>query len=530
MKPAIPANEAKRLQSLYQLNVLDSGAEAAFDALTKLATMICGVPMSVISLIDADRQWFKSRQGISDSQTSREVSFCAHAILQPDQLLYVPDATADSRFADNPQVTAENGIRFYAGVPLVLEEDLALGSLCVVDTEKRQLTQDQLKALQLLAQQAIELLKARKLALDNQHKSTLLQHSEQRYRSMLENLPGVVFRCRNDEQWSMLFISDQVEQLTGYRADDFTGGSTISFNQIIYIDDRPKLQQLVHKALQQRQGYDVEYRILTRSGQLKWLQELGRGIYDKDGNLQYLDGFIWDITERKEVELLKSQFVSVVSHELRTPLTSINGSLGLVLGGVAGDLSEAARQMLTIASDNCSRLTHLINDLLDIEKLMAGKMTLYPEPLEARAALTQSLAQNKPFADSHHCTLQLAPGAAVWLTADKMRLEQVLTNLLSNAVKFSPPNSVITVSASVTAQGLAEIAVLDQGPGIADNFKHKVFQKFSQAEAADSRQSGGTGLGLAICKELLEAMHGSIGYENLPHGCRFYIQLPQLKA
>lgn len=526
MKPATPENETRRLESLYQLNILDTAAEDAFDALTQLATMICGVPISVISLIDIDRQWFKSKQGISDDQTARDVSFCAHAILQPNKILHVADATLDPRFADNPQVMAENGIRFYAGVPLTLDEGLALGTLCVVDTVSKNLTQQQLTALQLLANQVTKLLEARKLALDNQYKSMLLQQSEQRYRSMLENLPGVVFRCQNDDSWSMLFISDHVAELTGYAASEFIDNAQISFEHITFSEDSPRLHQTVQQALQLKQGYDVEYRIHTRYGQIKWLQELGRGIYDENDRLLFLDGFIWDISGRKEVELLKSQFVSVVSHELRTPLTSIRGSLGLLLGGVAGELTPTVQQMLLIASENSDRLTQLINDLLDIEKLMAGKMTLYPIMLQARELIRQSLAQNKPFADTHDCQLELMPGEDVSLYVDKMRLEQVLSNLLSNAAKFSPPQTVIRISLATTASGWAEIAVTDQGPGIADSFKDKIFQKFSQAEAADSRAKGGTGLGLAICKELLEAMQGQIGYQNLADGCRFFIRLP----
>jgi len=525
MKAALPHNEQQRLDSLYQLNILDTAQEDAFDALTKLAGMICGVPISVISLVDKDRQWFKSKQGMDEVQTSRDVSFCAHAILQPEQILQVADASKDQRFADNPGVLAPGGIRFYAGVPLVLDKGLALGTLCVVDTVCKTLTPAQLTALQLLARQATKLLEARKLALDNQHKSALLQQSEQRYRSMLENLPGIVYRCQNDTDWNMLFISDEVETLTGFTADDFTTNRTVSFTQLTFEDDIPRLYHTVQQALAKQQGYDVQYRITTRRGEVKWLQELGRGIFTADGQLQYLDGFIWDITEQKAVEQLKNQFVSTVSHELRTPLTSISGSLGLVLGGVAGKLPDAANQMLQIANDNCERLTHLINDLLDIEKLMAGKIQLTTGTLHAHTLLEKSLQQNQPYAGKHLCKLELQPGPDLWLQADEHRLEQVLTNLLSNAAKFSPANSRVLVSVSRHNQQV-EIAVQDQGPGIADGFKSKIFQKFAQADAADSRSKGGTGLGLAICKELMQAMRGEIGYQNLKGGCRFYIRLP----
>jgi PAS domain S-box-containing protein len=525
MKAAIPDNEQQRMRSLQDLEILDTEAEQAFDALTQLASMICGVPISVISLVDADRQWFKSRQGLDATETPRDIAFCAHAILTPKKTFTVPDATKDARFADNPLVTGPDGFRFYAGVPLTLDDGLTLGTLCVIDTKARQMDDFQLLALQLLAQQASKLLDARKLALDNQKKSAQLQQSEQRYRSMLDNLPGTIYRCQNDADWSMLFISDDVEEITGYPPQAFLGASNITFNDLILPQDRERLRQQVESALQQHKRFEIEYQITTRFGEVKWLQELGQGVFSADGKLLYLDGFIWDISSRKEVEQLKNQFVSMVSHELRTPLTSIAGSLGLVLGGVAGVLPEQATQMLQIANSNSERLTHLINDLLDIEKLLAGKMRLTLATVDTMSLLQRCVQHNQPYASRHQCTLQLQPGDEMQLCADEQRLEQIVTNLLSNAAKFSPANSTIYLRAE-RRQQYGEISVQDQGPGISEEFKQRIFQTFSQADAADSRAKGGTGLGLAICKELAEAMHGSIGYENLPDGCRFFIRLP----
>jgi PAS domain S-box-containing protein len=525
MKAALPDNEPQRLASLLHLHILDTPAEDDFDALTQLATMICDAPISVISLVDKNRQWFKSRRGIAVQETPRDMAFCAHAILQPDKMLYVPDATLDPRFFDNQLVLQANGIRFYAGMPLIMEPGLPLGTLCVIDTKARHLNDFQLTALRLLALQASKLLEVRKLALDHKQKSTELHQSEQRYRSMLDNLPGTIYRCQNDTDRNMLFISDDVLALTGYRAEDFLNRQHLSFNDLILPEDLELVRKQVNSSVQQKLRFEVEYRIKDRCGEIKWLQELGRGVFAATGQLLYLDGFIWDITDRKTVERLKNQFVSTVSHELRTPLTSIAGSLGLLLGGVTGELPEQARQMLNIANDNTQRLTALINDLLDIEKLLAGKMQLALTNINAATLLQRSLVQNQPYASRHASSLQLEPSTDVWLWADEKRLEQIIANLLSNAVKFSPANSVLRLHVSQHSD-YAEISVYDQGPGVPANFKDKIFLTFSQAEAADSRSKGGTGLGLAISKELAEAMQGSIDYENLPGGCRFYVRLP----
>jgi PAS domain S-box-containing protein len=235
-----------------------------------------------------------------------------------------------------------------------------------------------------------------------------------------------------------------------------------------------------------------------------------------------------DVTDRRALERVKNEFVSTVSHELRTPLTSIAGALSLLAGGAAGNLPAKALSLVTIARSNCDRLTRLINDILDLERIEAGKMVFEFGAVALPALLERALDDNLEFARKFGVRLELAeipPEAMLW--ADPHRLMQVLTNLISNAVKFSPADGVVTVSATV-ADAMVRIAVEDRGRGIPEAFRDRIFQKFAQADTADNRQKGGTGLGLSIVKSIVERHGGSVSFQSdYGQGSVFTVELPR---
>ena len=238
-----------------------------------------------------------------------------------------------------------------------------------------------------------------------------------------------------------------------------------------------------------------------------------------------------DITERKEVDRMKSEFVSTVSHELRTPLTSIKGALGMVKSGALGDISESALDMVDVAHKNSDRLIQLVNDILDMEKLQSGNMELDLENLDLTALVREAVETNQGYAQEQNSKFvfgDLASG--VTLQADAGRLTQVIANLLSNAAKFSPDGGIVKISITHDERE-ATVSVTDSGPGIDEEMTDLIFGRFTQVDSSDTREKGGTGLVLNISKSIVELHGGTIGFKSeVGTGSTFFFTLPVTPA
>lgn len=259
-----------------------------------------------------------------------------------------------------------------------------------------------------------------------------------------------------------------------------------------------------------------------------WVSATGRPLRDEEGQLIGGIMVLRDISERKLAEKRVSEFYSMVSHELRTPLTSIRASLGLMQGGVAGELSEMSRQLVDIGREECDRLIRLINDILDIRKIEAGKMELKLKEVQPSQLVQIALEGMKSVADEVGIQLRSSDNAQGLLTCDEDRILQVLTNLISNAIKFSPSGRDVSVNTEWVDSEWLRFSIVDKGSGIPKDHVPKLFQKFQQLDQSDTRSKGGTGLGLAICKAIVDEHHGHIGVQTmLGEGSTFYFELPR---
>lgn len=236
---------------------------------------------------------------------------------------------------------------------------------------------------------------------------------------------------------------------------------------------------------------------------------------------------VHDITEMERMAAIKEQFISTVSHELRTPLTSIHASLGLILGGVGGELDTRVQNLLLIAKQNSERLATLINDLLDIQKLDSGKLSFQSESLDIMELVIQAIELNNAYVEKFQSRFRVVKEAFhIKVLADRNRLIQVMTNLLSNASKFSPGGSEIEIAVEQYGK-MVRVSVRDQGPGIPEDFRDQIFQRFSQADATTTRNHSGSGLGLYISRQIIESMNGEIGFQSESgKGSSFYFSLP----
>ncbi|MBD2171183.1 PAS domain S-box protein [Nostoc sp. PCC 7120 = FACHB-418] len=367
-----------------------------------------------------------------------------------------------------------------------------------------------------------------------------LLHLSQALESAVEGISQL------DTQGHYIKVNPAYAKITGYKPEEMIG---MEWALTVHPDDKEKMMAAYHQMLKNGK-VEIEARAMRKDGSAFYKQVVMVKAYNQQQECIGHYCFMKDISDRREVERLKDEFVSVVSHELRTPLTSISGALDLLASGVVPAGSEDAQRMLNIAANNTDRLVRLINDILDIERIESGKIQIAPQACNAADLMTQSVEVMEELAEQAGIQLSMSPlSAHLW--ADSDRIIQVFTNLISNAIKFSPTGATVWVTAKILEKGELEksqtpiplypqtpiplyphtpiilFAVKDQGRGIPADKLESIFERFGQVDASDSRKKGGTGLGLAICRSILQHHGGQIWAESTSgEGSTFSFTLP----
>ncbi|WP_170178898.1 GAF domain-containing sensor histidine kinase [Solirubrobacter pauli] len=507
--------ESDRLSALHTLRILDTPPEERFDRLTRIAVAVFDTAISTVTLIDEDRQWHKACLGVDSREDDRAVSFCSVAIEKPRPLI-VPDATQDPRFADNRLVTGPPHIRFYAGIPLTTATGFRVGTLCVIDTKPRAFGDEELALLHDLARIAEDELNHKELSAA----LAAWRESEQRFRAVFHE--SAIGMTMVDADGRLVEANLAFAAMVDIQPDELRGLPVSAITHPAERDNDDVGQLFAGQIDRLRR----ERRYVRPDGTWFWGALTASMLRDREGRPDVAIGMIEDITERKEVERLKDELVSVVGHELRTPLTSIRGSLGLLEAGIAGELPQEATDMVAIARQNTERLSRLVDETLDLERLQAGRVELEVRGVTALELLQSTAQVVQHVADDAGVELLWEAPADLQLHVDPDRIVQALVNLVGNAIKFSPPGG--SVRTIVKAHGSEVlISVRDEGRGIPLDQLEAVFERFRQVDASDHREKGGTGLGLPITRAIVEQHAGRIWAESEPGaGSTFRITLP----
>ena len=353
-----------------------------------------------------------------------------------------------------------------------------------------------------------------------------LRLSEERWAFAIEGSGDSVYDV--DIAHAKVQIANRWKQMLGYD-DEEIGDDVREWSGRIHPDDLNRVMESVQEVLAGRiRGFDGEYRLRHKDGHYVWVLDRGTVVQrDENGAPLRMVGTHTNITQRKQMDRIKTEFISTVSHELRTPLTSIRGSLGLLEAGVLGTLPDKALDMVKVAHKNSQRLATLVNDILDMDKLLSGKMTMQSEPVNLSELIAQAVEANTAYAADYQVRFFIPPALNNSdVTGDANRLMQVMANLLSNAAKFSHPGGIVDIRQSNIGAFL-KVEVEDRGEGIPLAFQPRIFEAFSQADSADTRRQGSTGLGLNISKKLIEQMGGEVGYvTEINCGTTFWFTVP----
>lgn len=533
---ALPVNEPQRLARLRALDVLDTLPERAYDDIAALAQAVCGTPVALVSLVDETRQWFKSRIGLDMTETPREVAFCAHAILRPGEVMVVEDVRNDHRFREHPLLLPDGPVGFYAGAPILTDDGLALGTVCVLDDRARALNNEQRQALQRLSTLVATLLTHEKQRREQQFQAYLdadahtarltamasaaldlqayidaegvYRHVNQTYLDYNACEPADVIGKHVSEHVGEALYRD----VLGFQLERAMRGEPVFYQRLADYRGRGARHMEV-ALLPVRNGAGAVLGVVMRAHDIEALKK----------NEARLNRTV-TLLERKTEE--QQRFIHMLSHDLREPLNSVNNFSSLLADEHMGELTPVARRYLDFVRLGGRRMGRLIDNLVEFTQLDGHPLNI--EPVEV-ARLVEEVrdALDLPL---QRCQGRIEIGPLPVVMADAGLLRLALRHLLGNALKFARPGVPPVVRVSGAHDDTLDlIHVSDNGVGISLEHQQAVFGMFTRLH--NRRDHDGSGLGLSICQRIADLHQGRLTLESQPdEGSRFTLHLPTQPA
>ncbi len=523
-----PEEEQARLAALESLSILDSLPEQDYEDITELASFICGTPIALVSLVDADRQWFKSERGLGLRETSRSESFCAHT-LPTSQTLVVPDAANDSRFRDNPLVVGGPRIRFYAGAPILERGGQVLGTVCVIDTQPRELSTRQIAALEALARQVMVLLEQRRILGTQARTAQHFQSSEERMRLAQKSARIASW------DWELAtgkFVWSGNPALIYGRPSRELGHIDLLM-QCVHPDDRLLVEDALAPALEGTGELHAEFRLCWPDGSTHWVAYHGSPVRSSSGEVVRIVGVNINATERRLAEAALRQaeklaavgrLASTIAHEMNNPLESVTNLL--YLARHSEGLPEVVEDYLDTAERELRRVSAIMSQTLRFHKQATNPRLMFASELfDSVLSLYQGRLVN-----AHVEVLRRERAKQSVLCFDG-EIRQVLNNLVGNAIDAMHADGGRLVLRSREGthwpsgrSGLV-LTVGDTGTGMSNETRRRSFDAFFSTKGI-----GGTGLGLWVSREITARHNGTLLVRSsnvLPHrGTAFSLFLP----
>ena len=523
-------SEAERLKSLLDYDILDTQADPAYDEIVRVAAQVTGAPYAYLGFLDANRLWFKSRVGFPERELPRETTACQFTILDGEPLL-IADAAREPRFpAEGLSLTRDLHCRSYLGAPLAGPAG-AVGTLAVLSPLPNAFTEEHAWILGVLARQVVTRMEytihahAQERAIRSRQRIERALTVERNFVSaVLDTMSALVLVL--DTSGRIVRFNRACEEVSGYLFAELAGRA---FPQELFLpEERGLALDLLQQALGGPLGEPRELHWISRDGRKRCIAWNTTTLTDGIGEINFIIMTGLDVTEQRRLDRMKDEFISTVSHELRTPLTSLRAALGLIAGGVLDQRPEKTSQMMDVATGNCDRLVRLVNDILDFERMGAGRLPMQFSEADAHDLLRRAADLHRPGAEKANISLRIdAMPVPLWV--DRDRILQTLGNLIGNAIRFSPAGSEILLRAYARHGIEAVLSVEDQGRGIPAEKLDVIFERFQQVDASDSRDMGGAGLGLAICRKIVRQHGGRIWAESVVgQGSRFQFTVPTM--